>query len=144
MCQMFSNKDNKEAMYSIPNNKFPRPNGYNSGFFKDTWHITGPMIAEVIHRFLTTGTMPSFLSATKLVILPKVPHPIAATDFRPISCCNVIYKCISKLFCSRIKRVLPHIINQSQATFVPGRELLYNVLICQDIVHGYKKTAPFS
>jgi len=62
--------------------------------------------------------MPHFLSATKLIVLPKVAHPQKASDFRPISCCNVLYKVISKLLSSPLKEVLPSLINQCQGTFV--------------------------
>ena len=78
------------------------------------------------------------VSATKLILLPKVKNPQHAFRFRPISCCNVIYKCITKLICQRIKKILPHIIHQSQGAFFQGRELLYNVLICQDLAKGYQ------
>ena len=82
--------------------------------------------------------MPNYISATKLVVLPKVPYPQASTDFRPISCCNTLYKCITKLLCQRIKEVLPYIIDPSQGAFIKGRELLYNVLISQDS-KGYQR-----
>jgi len=74
--------------------------------------------------------MPKYFGATKLVVIPKVANPQHASDFRPISCCNVVYKCAPKLLSNRIKEVLSHLINQSQGAFVRGRELLYNVLLC--------------
>jgi len=80
--------------------------------------------------------MPSYISETRLIVLPKVPHPQSATEFRPISCYNVIYNAISKLLYKRIKEVLPYIIYQSQGAFIKGRELLYNVLICEDLARG--------
>ena len=83
--------------------------------------------------------MPSFYGETKLVMIPKTSNPERASDFRPISCCNVIYKTITKLLCSRIKEVLPTIINEGQGAFVQGRELLYNVLLCQDLTRGYNR-----
>jgi len=88
------------------------------------------MVCAAIEDFFKTGHMPKHTSSTKLVILPKITHPQTAYDFRPILCCNVIYKCISKLISQRIKKVLPSIINPSQGAFMKGRELLYNVLIC--------------
>ena len=36
-CKQFSNKDIKDAFFSILNFKSPRPDGYNSGFFKASW-----------------------------------------------------------------------------------------------------------
>jgi len=86
--------------------------------------------------------MPNYISATKLVVLPKVPHPQVAADFRPISCCNTLYKCITKLLCQMIKDVLPYLIDPSQGAFIKGRELLYNVLICQDIGATKEKAYP--
>ena len=83
--------------------------------------------------------MPTYISDTKIVLIPKVENPQNVSEFRPISCCNVIYKVISKLLCMTLKEVLPSIIDQSQGAFIKGRELLYNVLICQDIVRGYQR-----
>jgi len=67
----------------------------------------------------------------------KGPHPTNATDFRPISCCTIIYKVVAKPLCARLKHVLPALINQIQGAFVQGRQLLYNVLLCQKIGRGY-------
>ena len=83
--------------------------------------------------------MPKYISAKKLIVLRKVPQPQITADFRPISCCNTIYKWITKLLCQRIKGILPEIIDQSQGAFIKGRELLYNVLICQDIARDYQR-----
>ena len=101
--------------------------------------MTGGVVREAVLNFFQTGTVPSFLGETKLVLIPKTPNPPYASDFRTISCYNVIYKCIAKLLCVRLKEVLPDLINQNQGAFVKGRELLFNILMCQDIVRGYPK-----
>ena len=83
--------------------------------------------------------MPDSLSETKLVLLPEVPNPTQAKEFRPISYCTVLYKCVAKLLCSRLKIVLPHLIHQNQGAFLKDRALLVNVLTCQDIARGYAR-----
>jgi len=97
------------------------------------------MVCAIIRRFLLTWHIPHFMRATKLIVLPKVSNPQKASDFRPISCCNVLYKVVSKLLSSRLKVVLPNLINQCQGAFVQGREIIYNVLICQDLARGYNR-----
>jgi len=139
LCAPFSDNDIKNAIFSIPHTKSPGPDGFSSGFFKSTWHITGGLVIDAVRHFFATSKMPGFLGETKLILLPKIPNPSQAKDFRPISCCNVVYKCIAKLLCLRLKQTLPHLIHQNQGAFVKGRELLFNVLTCQDLVRGYTR-----
>ncbi|KAJ8441878.1 hypothetical protein Cgig2_034137 [Carnegiea gigantea] len=144
LCKPFSDSEIKQVIFSIPNHKSPGLDGYNSTFYKASWGSLGHLICSTIRELFSTGEMSSFYGETKLVILPKVQNPERAKDFRPISCCNMIYKCIIKLLCTRLKEVLPMIINPSQGAFVKGRELLFSVLLCQDLVRGYnrKHTTP--
>ncbi|XP_057526250.1 uncharacterized protein LOC130805490 [Amaranthus tricolor] len=55
---------------------------------------------------------------TTITLIPKVPNPLHPGDFRPISCCHVLYNCISKLICSKLKLVLDFLIDQAQGAFV--------------------------
>jgi len=87
------------GLFSIPSIKSPRPDGYNSGFYKATWEKIGPLVCSAAQESFSTCKMLKFLAATKLIVLRKVSHPQNALQFRPISCCNVICKCITKLLC---------------------------------------------
>lgn len=60
-------------------------------------------------------------------------------DYRPIACCNVIYKVVSKILANRLKVILPRIILANQSAFVKGRLLMENVLLASEIVKDYHK-----
>lgn len=67
------------------------------------------------------------VNATTIALVPKLDTPLKVSDFRPIACCNVLYKCISKILTTRIKNVLGKIVNKNQSAFIPGRHISDNI-----------------
>ncbi|XP_074265375.1 uncharacterized protein LOC141587805 [Silene latifolia] len=129
----------KKAMFSIPNHKAAGPDGYFSAFFKDAWDVVGAIVCLAIKDFFQTGKLLKQLNHTLISLIPKCAMPQNVTQFRPISCCNVVYKCISKLLCNRLSGVLPELISDSQRGFVKGGSIVENILICQNIVGLYNR-----
>jgi hypothetical protein len=93
----------------------------------------------------------SFLLARKqinhsiIALVPKSANVNSANDFRPISCCNVIYKVISKILASRLCRALQDIIGSAQNAFLRGRNMIDNINLAQEFLrhYGRKKTSPW-
>ena len=129
----------KNAIFSINDSKAPGPDGFTSLFFKKAWSIVGSDVTEAVESFFNSGCMLREINCTIIALVPKVPNPESMHDYRPISCCNTIYKCITKIIASRIKMCLPDIINPSQSAFVHGRSIADNVLITQDLMHNYHR-----
>ncbi|GJW16246.1 RNA-directed DNA polymerase, eukaryota, reverse transcriptase zinc-binding domain protein [Tanacetum coccineum] len=77
----------------------------------------------VIKDFFTIGKLLGEVNATLICLVPKMLTPQKVSDFRPIACCNVIYKCISKILTNRIKSALNQIVDDNQSAFVPGRAI---------------------
>lgn len=48
------------------------------------------------------------------------------------------YKIISKVLCTRLKRILPQIVSPTQGAFVARCLTSYNQLIAHEMVHGMK------
>ncbi|GJR87106.1 RNA-directed DNA polymerase, eukaryota, reverse transcriptase zinc-binding domain protein [Tanacetum coccineum] len=70
-------------------------------------------------------------------------NPNKVSDFRHIACCNVIYKCISKIVTNRIKGVLGKLVNKSQSAFIAGRQITDNILLAQELFKGYNRKHKF-
>ncbi|XP_074299117.1 uncharacterized protein LOC141630147 [Silene latifolia] len=128
-----SESEVKEALFSIPANKAPGPDGFSSQFFRNAYPVVGQDVVQAVLEFFTNGKLLRHVNATTLTLIPKKARPTSIADFRPLACCNVIYKTISKVLCNRVATVLPHIISENQSAFIKGREIVDNILICQDL-----------
>ncbi|KAK3229982.1 hypothetical protein Dsin_001863 [Dipteronia sinensis] len=131
----------REVCFSLHPNKAPGPDGFNAYFFKITWDIFGEDVISVVQEFFRSGLLLKELNATILALVPKVPNPFKMKDFRPISCCNTLYKIIAKIIANRIKPCLPDIIIPSQSAFVAGRCIGDNILLVQELMRNYHKDA---
>ena len=98
----FTPDDIKDAMWSIPKDKVPGLDGFNIGFYKDAWEIIGTDVVKAIQDFFANGTLLKSRNTTAITLILKVATPNTPSDYRPMFCCNVIYKCISKLICRKL------------------------------------------
>ncbi|CAN1141794.1 Transposon TX1 uncharacterized 149 kDa protein [Linum perenne] len=117
--------------------KSPRPDSFRISFFKDYWDTVGNDVITAVLHFFHSGQLPGFVNSLFLALIPKKMNASEMKDFRPISCCNVIYKLISKVIANRMKRVLPSLINRSQSTFVQGRLISDNIMLAHEILRPY-------
>ncbi|XP_021852418.2 uncharacterized protein [Spinacia oleracea] len=127
----------KKALFSIPGIKAPGPDGFGSYFYKDAWHIVGDEVIATILDMLQQGKILKELNYTVITLIPKTKCPKDVSEFRPISCCNTIYKCITKVLCGRLRQVLPDLILENQGGFVHGRYIVHNIMDVQDLVRHY-------
>jgi hypothetical protein len=70
-----------------------------------------------------------------IILLPKGNKPRKyIRNWRPISLLNVSYKLASASIANRIKNMLPHVINEDQTGFVPGRYIGENIRLIYDLM----------
>ncbi|KAK4397852.1 hypothetical protein Sango_1260700 [Sesamum angolense] len=129
----------KTAVFQISDNKAPSPNGYTSCFFKKAWNIVGDLICRAVMDFFRSGRMLRQLNHTIIALVPKSKHSPSVADYRPISCCNVIYKIITKIIADRLSPALKQLIDSSQAAFVGGRNITDNIFLAQEMVRQYSR-----
>lgn len=119
-----SGEEIRAAIFDIDGNKSPGPDGFGSAFYKAAWPTIGGEVIEVVQEFFRARKLLEQVNATVISLIPKVNTPTLASDFRPIACCNVLYKVISKVLCTRLRGILPHLIHKNQCAFVEGRSIV--------------------
>lgn len=74
-----------------------------------------------------------------LTLIPKCENATSVREFRPIACCTILYKIISKILANQLKGVLDFIICGSQSAFVPGRLIFDKIIISHEPIKGYNR-----
>jgi hypothetical protein len=108
-------------------------------FYQNFWSIVGRDVTSFALNILNRGGDPGTINHTFICLIPKNKKPKLASDFRPISLCNVIFKIITNIIANRLKIILPDIISQYQSAFVPGRLITNNALLEFESFHFMRK-----
>nr|GEU72208.1 hypothetical protein [Tanacetum cinerariifolium] len=137
MVKEVCDKEIKEAMFSMGNDKSPGLDGYTAAFFKESWDTVSNDVIKAVKEFFTNGKLHKELNHTIIALIPKVPTPTRVNDYCHISCCNVLFKCISKIIANRIKNSLKFLISPNQSAFVSGRNISDNILLTHELMHNY-------
>lgn len=72
-----------------------------------------------------------------ITLVPKQQHPSSMSDFRPIACCNILYKCVTKMLADRLRKILPNLVSPFQSAFVPKLLIGDNILLAQALCKNY-------
>ncbi|KAJ9563283.1 hypothetical protein OSB04_008443 [Centaurea solstitialis] len=139
MIRPITDEEIRWAVFHIGNDRAPGPDGYTSKFFKAAWNVVGKDLQIAVHNFFYSGRLLKEINHTLLCFIPKVPNASRVNDFRPISCCNVLYKVISKVIAERMKPYLSQLIGPEQSAFIPGRRISDNILMAHELVAGYQR-----
>ncbi|GJZ94055.1 putative RNA-directed DNA polymerase, eukaryota, reverse transcriptase zinc-binding domain protein, partial [Tanacetum coccineum] len=139
LCASITNDEIKSAMFDIGDNKAPGPDRYTSAFFKKGCDVVGQKVCMAVRNFFDKGQLLKEVNHTFLALIPKVTTPLTVNDYRPISCCNVLYKCISKILTNRIIEGIKEVVSENHPAFIPGRRISDNILLTQELMHNYHR-----
>ena len=131
----------KGTLFSMPLNKSPGPDGYSVEFIRASWDIVGVDIINAVREFFKNGRLLKDMNTTAIALIPKKSEACSLGDYRPISCCNIIYKLISKIIANRLKPILSKCVSPNQAAFLKGRSLGENFLLASELIKDYNKSS---
>lgn len=133
----FSSDDVLQTLKNMAKGKCPGPDGWTAEFYLATWSVIGSDVSRGVLYFFHSRSLPRIVCSTAITLVPKQQHPTTMSDFRPIACCNILYKCITKMLASRLKKIMPGLISPYQSAFVPQRLIGDNILLAQALFKNY-------
>ena len=113
ICRSVSPEEIKASMFAINEDKSPSPDGFTAHFYKHAWAIVGNDVVNAILDYFQTSRMIPAFNATSVALIPKCPNPSQIKDYRPISCCTIIYKCITRILATKMKKLMPLLVSPS-------------------------------
>lgn len=137
LCKPVTDVEILNALKGMGKSKSPGPDGFTVEFFLAAWQIVGTDVINGVKSFFNLLELPRIINATAVALVPKVPSPTNMSHFRPISCCNILYKCIAKILAKRMKAVMCSLVSSCQSAFVPSRLIGDNILLAQSLCHNY-------
>ncbi|KAK9671589.1 hypothetical protein RND81_12G040500 [Saponaria officinalis] len=137
LCKPVTVIEISQALKGIGQNRSPRTDGFSSGFFIHTWDIIGTDLCDCVKDFFRTGRLVKQENTTLIALISKKKVATSVLDFRPTSCCTVVYKIFCRILTSRLQNVMGKLVGEEQTAFVQGRSIFENILLSQSLVKGY-------
>ncbi|XP_022760889.1 uncharacterized protein LOC111307132 [Durio zibethinus] len=102
LSQNVTEEEIRKAIFLQSSEKAPGLVGNNAHFFKITWIIVEKDVIVAITIFFQHGEMFPVFNSTAIALVPKSQSLTSILEFRPISCCLVIYKAITRILTNRM------------------------------------------
>ena len=128
-----------KALKELKNGKSPGTDGFTPDFYKFFWsdikyHVFNSILYATQNNMLSIEQRRGIIN-----LIPKKNKDIRfLKNWRPISLLNTDYKIITKLLATRIKSVLPEVINEDQVAYLKGRYIGQNIRLIFDIMEYTK------
>jgi hypothetical protein len=83
-----------------------------------------------LFREFHRGNLPLYsLNFETIILLPKCAEAMTIQQYRPICLLNVNFKIFMKVIMNRLEGVAQRVIQPTQSSFIPGRNIMEGVII---------------
>lgn len=129
----------KIALFDIDNDKAPESDGFGSLFFKSSWSIVSIDFFDAVQEFFRSGKLLKQWNHAIIALIPKSISANEVHDYRPISCCSVFYKVISKVLVNRLKPFMNVLVDKAHAAFISDRSIVDNAHLAHELLRMYAR-----
>jgi hypothetical protein len=119
----FSTDEIDIIVKSLPRDKSPGPDGFNTDFIKHCWPMVKDDYYSLCEGFFHHQICLRSINGSYITLVPKKDDAQKISDFRPISLLNTSVKIITKLLANRLQNVLPSLLHKNQYGFIRNRTI---------------------
>ena len=129
------------AINNMKLNKAPGCDGLPVEFYRLFWEDIKLTLFETYKETLTNGMLNSSARIGIVSLIPKKnKSPLELRNWRPLTLLNVDYKILAKVAATRLQKVLPTIISDTQTGFMQGRNITDSIRKTMDVVSYINNT----
>lgn len=136
MIREVTKEEIKTVVFNSNGDKAPGPDGFNANFFKRFWPI-GDDVTSVVLEFFQNEKLLREINHKFLTLVPKCEGASSLQQYRPIACCSLVYKFITKILSERLGAVIDHLISPNQLVFIKGRHINEASLLAHELVRNF-------
>lgn len=103
LVKLVSEEAIRKVLFAMLANKNLGPDGYTIEFYRAVWPVVRHNFVISVQSFFSFGLMPKSVNATRSSLIPKTENASKLKYLRPILCCNLLYKVISKIIGNWLK-----------------------------------------
>ena len=135
----FSFDECRKAVFSMKKNKSPGSDGISVEFYQQFWDFIGEEIVNSSNEGYDKGELSHTQKHGIVSLISKKDDPLLLKNWRPITLLNIDYKIAAYALATRLKKVMPNIINTDQNGYIKDRFIGYNIRLIQDIIDHSEK-----
>ena len=125
-----------ESLKSMESNKSPESDGLPAEFYKIFWNDVHHYLLNALNCAYAKGLLAVSQRRGLITLLPKKNKPANfLKNWRPITLLNCDYKIATKSIASRLRKVIPRIINHDQTGFLKNRFIGENIRLLDSIIN---------
>lgn len=118
---LFSLEEIRSAIWDNDESKTPEPDSLNFEFIQNIWSILEAYLINLMDEFHSNTKLPKAIATSFIALVPNIQNPQELRSYKPICLVGCLYKILSKMLASRLKRNLYNVVSGSQPAFVPGK-----------------------
>jgi hypothetical protein len=123
LCSPFSKPEIDQVVKTLPSDKAPGPDGFNSDFVKKCWPVICQDFYNLCNAFFDGDVCLQSINGSLITLVPKHDNAIRVADYKPISLLNASVKILTKILANRLQQCLPSIIHRNQYGFIKARSI---------------------